>query len=177
MEELMLVRIDSDYCDYLRKYDSRVPYNYESKKLRPFIGVLFKVNDCMYFAPLSSPKPKHIGLKSKIDLLKIDGGNLGVVNFNNMVPVKENNVKCIDLNSLDCKYRKLLEKQLFWLNRNSCKLYNRAEKLYLKYTNNTLNINKVVLFLDKNNCQVLDITREEESLEEYFLEKVGGKNV
>ena len=54
MEELMLVRIDSDYCDYLRKYDSRVPYNYESKKLRPFIGVLFKVNDCMYFAPLSS---------------------------------------------------------------------------------------------------------------------------
>ena len=44
-------------------------------------------------------------------------------------------------------------------------------------TNNTLNINKVVLFLDKNNCQVLDITREEESLEEYFLEKVGGKNV
>ena len=34
MEELMLVRIDSDYCDYLRKYDSRVPYNYERKKLK-----------------------------------------------------------------------------------------------------------------------------------------------
>ena len=28
MEELMLVRIDSDYCDYLRKFDSRVPYGY-----------------------------------------------------------------------------------------------------------------------------------------------------
>ena len=141
MEELMLVRIDSDYCDYLRKFDSRVPYNYESKKLRPFIGVLFSVNDCMYFAPLSSPKPKHIGLKSKLDLLKIDGGKLGVVNFNNMVPVRENNVVCINFSDLDEKYRRLLEKQLFWLNRNSCKLYARAEKLYTKYINNDLNIN------------------------------------
>ena len=142
MEELMLVRIDSDYCDYLRKYDSRVPYNYESKKLRPFIGVLFKVNDCMYFAPLSSPKPKHIGLKSKIDLLKIDGGKLGVVNFNNMVPVKENNAKRIIFDNfcdLDVrKYNFLLIKQLEWLKSNREKISGRAEKLYDKYTKQKL---------------------------------------
>ena len=30
--KLMLVKLDSKYCDYLRKYDSKVPYNYDRKK-------------------------------------------------------------------------------------------------------------------------------------------------
>ena len=58
--KLIIVRLDSKYCDYLRKFDNKVPFNYSQKKLRPFIGVLFKINKCMYFAPLSSPKPKHL---------------------------------------------------------------------------------------------------------------------
>ena len=36
-EQLMLVRIDTKYCNYLRKYDDKVPYNYNKKELRPFI--------------------------------------------------------------------------------------------------------------------------------------------
>lgn len=79
---------------------------------------------------------------------------------------------------------KLEKKILIKVNKNKVlQDYFKQEKIKFQLkdnvfiTNNTLNINKVVLFLDKNNCQVLDITREEESLEEYFLEKVGGKNV
>ena len=59
-----IVKIDSKYCDYLRKFDDKVPYNAGSKELRPFIGVLFMVEDIQYFAPLSSPKPKHKLLKN-----------------------------------------------------------------------------------------------------------------
>lgn len=55
MENLILVRLDSQYCNYLRQFDKKVPYNYDKKELRPFIGVLFEVNECKYFAPLSSP--------------------------------------------------------------------------------------------------------------------------
>lgn len=45
-----IVIIDSNYCSFLRKYDNRVCYNAGSKKLRPFIGVLFKVkNRCCNF--------------------------------------------------------------------------------------------------------------------------------
>ena len=40
-----------------------------------------------YFAPLSSPKEKHSRLKNTLDLLKIDGGKFGVINFNNMIRV------------------------------------------------------------------------------------------
>ena len=87
MKTLTIVRLDVQYCDYLRKFDNKVPYNCGEKELRPFIGVLFKVNDLMYFAPLSSPKTNHIKMKSKLDFFKLDNGKLGAINFNNMLPV------------------------------------------------------------------------------------------
>lgn len=142
----MLVRLDTNYCDYLRKYDNKVPYNFDEKELRPFIGILFTIDSLMYFAPLSSPKPKHLKLKSKLDFLKIDNGKLGAINFNNMLPVTENNIIKLDLNK-ECltepekKYTKLLKEQLFWLNRNHDKLYGRSKKLYDKFMDGTLNEN------------------------------------
>ena len=93
-----IVKIDSKYCDYLRQYDNKVSYNAGIKNLRPFIGVLFRIDKCEYFAPLSSPKPKHKKLKNTLDLIKIDEGNLGVINFNNMIPVTSNNYTLFDLN-------------------------------------------------------------------------------
>ena len=141
--ELYLVKLDSKYCNYLRKFDNKVTYNYKDKELRPFIGVLFIIENCMYFAPLSSPKPKHLKLKAKLDFLKIDSGKLGAINFNNMLPVTEKNIIKIDLNK-DCltkseiKYTLLLKKQLRWLNRNSEKIFGRSKKLYDKYLDGTL---------------------------------------
>ena len=135
--KLIIVRLDSKYCDYLRKFDNKVPFNYSQKKLRPFIGVLFKINKCMYFAPLSSPKPKHLKMKSTIDFLKIDRGKLGAINFNNMLPVTKKNIIELDLdkdavNESEEKYIKLLKSQLYWLNRNSEILYKKSKNLYNK---------------------------------------------
>lgn len=143
---LILVRLDVDYCNYLRQFDCKVPYNYNEKKMRPYIGVLFEVDNFKYFAPLSSPKPKHLKLKTKLDFMKLDNGKLGAINFNNMLPVTENNIININLNKTcldeyEEKYLKLLKEQLRWLNRNSDKLYNRSRKLYEKYCNGTLSMN------------------------------------
>ena len=38
-----LIRINSEYCEYLRQFDSKVSYNFGYKKNRPFIGILFKI--------------------------------------------------------------------------------------------------------------------------------------
>lgn len=132
-DELKLVRIGKEYCDYLRKYDSRVPYNFSNKEIRPFVGILFKVGVFKYFAPLSSPKIKHLKIKNKLDFLRLDEGKLGAINFNNMIPVYDNNILLINLDvesltETDEKYRKLLKKQIYWLNRNCEKVYGRAEK-------------------------------------------------
>ena len=56
MRNFKIVSVDTDYCDYLRKFDPKVIYKKKKKKLRPFIGVLFKIDKWEYFAPLSKPK-------------------------------------------------------------------------------------------------------------------------
>lgn len=138
-KKLLLIRVDEDYCNFLRKFDNKVAYNYDYKKNRPFVGVLFEINDCKYFAPLSSPKPKHLKLKSKIDFLKIDGGRYGAVNFNNMIPVSDKNVVIINIKN--DKYGELLKRQIYWLNRHKEKLYNQSKKLYSDYICGKLNRN------------------------------------
>ena len=132
---LKLVKINSDYCDYLRNYDNRVSYNKYSKELRPFVGILFKIGKVEYFAPLSSPKTKHLNMKNTIDFLKIDLGKLGAVNFNNMIPVFCENYNIINLEEKvnkksDILYQNLLKNQLSWLNANYKQLQNKAYKLY-----------------------------------------------
>ena len=143
MNTLKLVIVDSNYCDYLRGFDSKVVYNYANKNTRPFIGVLFNVGNIEYFAPLSSPKAKHLTMKNRIDFIKIDNGKLGVVNFNNMIPVTPNNYTMVNLNKKtndfrELKYLVLLQNQYRWLSSNVDIVKRRAEKLYEKYNNNHL---------------------------------------
>ena len=139
----MLVKIDSRYCDYLRQFDDRVMYNKNEKEMRPFVGILFKVNDYEYFAPLSSPKVKHLQMRNMIDFYKIDGGKLGVVNLNNMIPVKKDNYEVIyfddmEFNKLDVKYQELLKDQISLLNENYIQVINKAHKLYNLYNEGRL---------------------------------------
>lgn len=140
---LKIVRVSSDYCDYLRKFDNKVAYNKYEKELRPFIGILFKIDECEYFAPLSSPKEKHKKMKNTVDFFKIKNGELGAVNFNNMIPVNKNNYSLVELNKetltmSELKYQKLLREQLEWLNANYYQVKNKSFKLYNLYNNGKL---------------------------------------
>lgn len=138
-----IVKVDFRYCNFLRKYDNKVTYNAGSKELRPFVGILFNVEECEYFAPLSSPKNKHLLMKSNIDFIKISNGKLGVVNLNNMIPVTKFNYDLLDLNSIpknenDRKRQELLKSQLLWLNKNRKRVKKNAENLYVRYKNDML---------------------------------------
>ena len=138
-----IVKVNSEYCDYLRKFDSKVSYNAGSKILRPFIGILFKIGKIEYFAPLSSPKSKHKKLKNTIDIVKIKNGEYGVVNFNNMIPVSNDNYIEFDLNK-KCKDKsemhriELMKNQLRWLTENKNSIYKKSKLLYMLYKNDKL---------------------------------------
>ena len=150
-KNLKLVKININYCNFLRKYESKVTYNEGYKELRPFIGVLFMVNKYEYFAPLSSPKEKHKKMKNTLDMIRINNGEYGVVNLNNMIPVTSNNYEEFNLNNrnnnkLDLQRIELLNNQLRWLTNNKKKVYIKSKVLYNLYINDKLPSNV------KNRC-------------------------
>ena len=81
--ELRLFRIRDDYISHLRAYDSHVMMN---KSCRPYVGVVFDIGTCCYFAPLTSPKSKHAKMCNSIDFIKIARGRYGAICLNNVIP-------------------------------------------------------------------------------------------
>lgn len=133
---LSFYTIDPDYCDYLREADHRVPYTHDEKANRPFVGVVFSVGRFNYYAPLTSPKKKHLTMKNAIDFTRIKDGVYGAINFNNMIPapiscLKKVNVRPAPSDTKEQRqYKALLANQLSWCNSNKEEIIGKAEKLY-----------------------------------------------
>lgn len=122
---------DADYCNYLHYYEPKIPFVENEKENRPFIGVVLCVNGKNFFAPLTSPKPKHLTMKNTQDFLKIDEGRLGGINLNNMIPIPKRYLQTIEVSKIkDRKYRKMLYMQMEWIERNRLRINNRAKNLY-----------------------------------------------
>lgn len=133
--------VNPSYCDFLRQFDKCVPYNFDKKDTRPFVGVLIKINDSLYYAPLTSPKPKHLKMKNQLDFIKIKGGELGAINLNNMIPIPQSELKKISFSSYsDDKYKNLLQNQWEWCNLNQNYIKAQSSKLHTVITNGTKNI-------------------------------------
>ena len=132
MKKLKLYFIDTNYINYLRKYDKRVAYNKVPN--RPYVGVVYMYNNFNYFAPLSSPKPKHIQLKDNaLDIFKIKNGELGVININNMIPTPMEVLKEAIPNVTDKKYKALLIDQIDYINHNKKLLYAKVQQFQRRY--------------------------------------------
>ena len=132
---LKLYTIDAEYCNYLRSVDLRVSDVQGQKSGRPFVGVVLSVNGVDYFAPLSSPKPKHLKMPDSIDFIKIKKGEWGVINLNNMIPVQCSWITEVNhcAESTDAKkdkdYKTLIENQLTWCNSNKQHIQSSAARL------------------------------------------------
>ena len=130
--DLKLYYIDDNYINYLRKFDSRVYYN--KSHTRPYVGVVYIFNGYYYFAPLSSPKPKHLKMNpNAVDIFKIKNGLYGIVNINNMIPTpKECLIEAI-ANTVDPQYRNLLITQTRYLNSSKNALINKVYQFQSRY--------------------------------------------
>lgn len=134
---------DSSYCNYLRQFDSCVPFNDADKSGRPFVGLVFQINDFQYYAGLTSPKDKHQNMKNMKDFIKINHGKWGAINLNNMIPIPECLLSKVDFSSLpvsskeELNYKFLLQNELSWCNelKNKKSILDKAEKLYYSITN------------------------------------------
>ena len=126
---MKLYNVANKYVDYLKNFDTKVPENKDSK--RPFVGVIFTIDGNNFFAPLSSPKSKHLNMKNGADFHKINSGHQGAINFNNMIPIPNSELILMDIHAIpDENYRNLLNSQLKFINSNQDVLKKKAEKLY-----------------------------------------------
>ena len=177
-DKLYFITLTSNYLKYLGIYENKVSL----KANRPFIGIVFKVNNKDYFAPLSSPKEKHKRMKTNIDFFKIDKGNLGIINFNNMIPVINNDLcrKKLDLEMLskslntdDIKYFRLLKNQLEYCEKNKNIILAKAEKIYNIFTKNLekLSESQKKMYRRVNNFKVLEHASKEFE-KEYITESL-----
>lgn len=134
--QLSFYMITPLYCDFLRQFDDRVRHNMDAKSSRPFVGIVLEVNGCSYYAPLSSPKPKHQSMPRRVDFLKINGGVWGAINFNNMIPVREDCLAATEMNILpgdtaeEKAYKNLMKNQLSWCNAHRNQILKQAQRLY-----------------------------------------------
>lgn len=102
--------IKDSYIDFLRRYDTLVADN--KHEGRPYIGIVIELGEIKYYAPLTSPKPKHLKMKNGKDFRKIKQGEYGGINFNNMIPVPDSALLRFDISrEPNEKYRRLLQNQ------------------------------------------------------------------
>lgn len=107
---MQFYHVDDAYISYLRKFDDKVSEN--KKEKRPYVGIVFEIAGIKYYAPFTSPKPKHRTMKNGKDFLKIKDGIYGAINFNNMIPVPDSALIFFDFRQeTDLQYRNLLTKQ------------------------------------------------------------------
>ena len=108
--------------------DSKVSDN--KNESRPYVGVVLEVAGIKYYAPFSSPKPKHKKMKNGKDFRKINNGIYGAINFNNMIPVVDTVLIEIDIaNIADIKYRRLLQNQYNYIRADESAILRTAENL------------------------------------------------
>lgn len=134
METLRLYRVSDKYIRFLKGTDSRVQDN--KNRRRPYVGVVLYVGEFRYFVPMESPKPNHANIKSGHHIIKLDNGNLGLLGFNNMIPVHDSALIPFDIdNEPDLKYADLLRRQVSTINRNKADIYDHATKTYYSVVN------------------------------------------
>ena len=162
MRKLKLYTVDEDYINYLSSFDSRVMYGSSRtyKKDRKYLGVVLKINDFEYFAPLSSPKDTDYFYKkgvrqvkqSTIPIVRLvaeNGDLLGKIKLNNMIPVKNEDLILYDINGdNDKKYKALVSKEMICIRKSKNEIVKSAFVLYNQKANGYRNIKYLDSVLD-----------------------------
>ena len=134
MENLRIYRISDHYVSFLHSRDHKVQFNKGNR--RPYVGVVLKVGGYNYFVPMESPKPGHEKIKPGKHIIKLDDGRMGLLGFNNMLPVHKSALIEFDINAeSDAKYRELLRRQAALCNRMKADILDHASKTYFDVVN------------------------------------------
>lgn len=146
METLKIYHVQERYIKYLRNFDNKVTIVKDRGKARPYVGIVFQINQYKYFAPFSSPEKNedgeineeyrlHYSKNNNITYEKIENLKYGTIKINNMIPIPESQLIYFEINDIqDEKYREILEDQFIYCDNNKVRILNKANKLYKMVT-------------------------------------------
>ena len=132
-----LYTVDTSYIDYLGNYQAHIWVNEENNRLRPYVGVVMEIGNYKYYAPLSSPKPKHQKMRDRLDFIRLEhrGQLKAVINLNNMIPVSDSLIAKIDIAGVtDNFYKNLLNVEMIDIRRKQSTIIKNAKSIYFKRT-------------------------------------------
>ncbi|MDF2803696.1 MAG: hypothetical protein K0S61_3599 [Anaerocolumna sp.] len=134
--ELKLYTVDTKYINYLKEHQKNMWDNDEKGRIRPYIGVLITIDSFKYYAPLSSPKPKHSGWKDRLDFIRIEYKDelKCVINLNNIIPVHDDDIFLIDIDKEEEKYADLLNVEMIEIRKKKDIIISNARSLHVKMT-------------------------------------------
>ena len=139
--------VNKKYIDYLSQFDSRLGYVEYGERLKLHVGILLTVNNCHYYVPISSAKPKHQRMSNSLDFHKLRDAATGylyaVLNLNNMIPVPDSCITQLKYNNIEQfrsfanekeknDYIYLLQKEKIIIDNLETIIQHKAEKLYEK---------------------------------------------
>ncbi|NFT08821.1 type III toxin-antitoxin system ToxN/AbiQ family toxin [Clostridium botulinum] len=147
-KKLLFYNIDSEYINYLKKYQKHIWNNDDKDHVRPYVGIVVEMNGFNYYAPLSSPKGKHNNMDERLDFIKIEDktGLKAVINLNNIIPVSKENIFLVDLDNQDEPYRRLLMLEGNLIRKKKNLIINNAKSIYdkvVKYAHENLNLVRI----------------------------------
>ncbi len=150
MEELLFYIIDKNYIKHLSKFENHISYNKdEIGHSRPYLGIVLRIGDYNYFAPLYSYKEHYSKYKNNSSFFFVYDRKkkpLAIIKFSAMIPIPKNfNVlKLLDYNKQEKKYKDLISAEYRYINSNKKEIYKRANKMYYAVTKHKNNFFRTI---------------------------------
>ena len=162
MEKLAFYKVDVAYADYLRKFDAKVPFielpHYKRNKF--FVGVVFKIDNLDYFAPVTSYTGSD---KGSFSILNEKGEVVSSVRPNYMFPVIDGVYEMLDINK---EYSGVQKRFVLWelafCNKYREEIFFLARKTYQTRTQ-PRNEREALFFKDR----IIDFKKLENAAKKY----------
>lgn len=162
MEKLKFYEVSSNYVDYLKLFEPKIP-NVDYTANNKFVcGVVLSINDINYFAPVSSFKKPQ---KTNIVITNSKGFSISSIRFCFMFPIPETEIDIKDFSKEEYKYKRLLMEELKFCNINKEEIRNKANYIYKR-----VNVGKDIMLVQ--NCCNFKLLEEKYLEYQNYLESI-----
>lgn len=123
---LFFYDVDNEYINYLKQFDEKIPNLNYDKNNKFVCGIVLSINNCDYYAPISSNKNIFKTSFPIFDKDKV----VSTIRFSFMFPIPKNCCSIKDFKKEDILYRRLLHKELVYCRKHINQINKKAIFVY-----------------------------------------------